>query len=345
MTLLQLGASTFTALHQTDILTLIHYEYLSDQMTEYSHSDVDFFWKISPVLSMDRPLWSGFMQMIHQGDHPQLSSAMFPPMIDLDPNDPTLIYSTLNYVCNHARKHRCTPVTTFDQPLWWKAHMIVESQPDSSELHSVVVRLGDVHAVMSFLGSIGHLMKGSGIKNLLQVIYASNTVDHILSGKAVSRAVRGHCIVDASLLSLLAAKVISVTLPAENTDPELSIESDDVATTSTYDATKDPKSVSTEVTQSHAVQDLADLMNQLLSGETSTDNIKQNRTVSKTLANVSCEERNLSSTKTASLWFQYMQMVDMHQKFIKAEGLGDWDLHLQSPYEMLTFFAASIDFT
>ena len=102
-------------------------------------------------------------------------------------------------------------------------------------------------------------MKGSGIENLLQVIYASNTVDHILSGKAVSRAVRGHCIVDASLHSLLAAKVIGVTLPAENTDPDLFMESEDAATTSTDAATKDAESVSTEVTQSHDVQYLADL--------------------------------------------------------------------------------------
>ena len=63
--------------------------------------------------------------------------------------------------------------------------------------------------------------------------------------------------------------------------------------------------------------------------------------MSKTLANVSCEERNLSSTKTAILWFQYMQMVDLLRKFIKAERLGNWDLHLQSLYEMLPFFAAS----
>ena len=70
--------------------------------------------------------------------------------------------------------------------------MIVESQRDCSDMHSVVVRLGGFHAEMSFLGSIERLMKGAGIDNLLQVIYASNTVDHILSGKYVSRAVRGH---------------------------------------------------------------------------------------------------------------------------------------------------------
>ena len=148
---------------------------------------------------------------------------------------------------------------------------------------------------MSFLVSIGHLIKGSGVDNLRQVIYAS-TVDHILSGKAMSRAIRGNCIVDASLHSLLAEKVIGLTLPAENTDPDLSMESEDVASTSSDDATKDAESVNTEVTQSYDVQDLADLMNQLLSGETSTDDIEQNCIVTKTLANVSCEERNLSST-------------------------------------------------
>ena len=34
-------------------------------------------------------------------------------------------------------------------------------------------------------------------------------------------------------------------------------------------------------------------------------------------------------------------MVDSLRKFIKAECLGKWDLHLQSLYEMLPYFAAS----
>ena len=34
-------------------------------------------------------------------------------------------------------------------------------------------------------------------------------------------------------------------------------------------------------------------------------------------------------------------MVELVRKFIKAERLGDWDLHIQSLYEMLSFFAAS----
>ena len=38
---------------------------------------------------------------------------------------------------------------------------------------------------MSFLGSIGHIMKGSRMQEVLELIYADNTVSHMLSGKAV----------------------------------------------------------------------------------------------------------------------------------------------------------------
>ena len=53
---------------------------------------------------------------------------------------------------------------------------------------------------MSFLGSIGHLM---ALKELLELIYAPNVVDHILTGKAVSRAVRAHILLDAVMNELL----------------------------------------------------------------------------------------------------------------------------------------------
>ena len=36
---------------------------------------------------------------------------------------------------------------------------------------------------MSFLGCIGHLRAGSGLKELLEVMYASNAVDNMLTGK------------------------------------------------------------------------------------------------------------------------------------------------------------------
>lgn len=108
------------------------------------------------------------------------------------------------------------PVISFDQPLWWKAQIILASEPPESKLHSLVLRLGGFHAEMSFLGCIGHVMSGSGLQELLEVVYSPNTVTHILSGKAVARAVRGHMLVDAALNSMVAAKTFNTSLPKVN---------------------------------------------------------------------------------------------------------------------------------
>ena len=44
---------------------------------------------------------------------------------------------------------------------------------------------------MGFLGNIGHLLAGSGLQELLKVVYIDNTVGHMMTGKAISRA--GSC--------------------------------------------------------------------------------------------------------------------------------------------------------
>jgi len=49
----------------------------------------------------------------------------------------------------------------------------------------VIVRLGAFHAEMSFLGSIDQLMVGSDLREVLELIYASNAVDHMMTGKAI----------------------------------------------------------------------------------------------------------------------------------------------------------------
>ncbi len=50
--------------------------------------------------------------------------------------------------CVHAfaaQRHGVTPIVTFDQPLWWKALMIIESESEESDLRGIVVHLGGFH--------------------------------------------------------------------------------------------------------------------------------------------------------------------------------------------------------
>ena len=81
--------------------------------------------------------------------------------------------------------------------------MVIESEPADSDLRQVVLRLGSFHTEMSFIGSIGHLIAESGLKELLELIYAPNAVEHILTGKAIARAVRVHLFIDAVVNTLI----------------------------------------------------------------------------------------------------------------------------------------------
>ncbi|KAK6176042.1 hypothetical protein SNE40_014404 [Patella caerulea] len=124
-------------------------------------------------------------------------------MIDLNPSDMSCVYSTLKFVSKVAHDHNRTPVITFDQPLYWKALMITFGE----ECKNVTLRLGGFHTEMSFLGSIGRLMSGSGLKELLELIYAPNAVTHMMTGKAVSRAVRAFMLVDTALHWLITEEI------------------------------------------------------------------------------------------------------------------------------------------
>ena len=56
----------------------------------------------------------------------------------------------------------------------------------------IVARLGGFDTLITYLGGIGKIMKGSGIEELFNEVYPENTVQHIISGKDVSRALQAH---------------------------------------------------------------------------------------------------------------------------------------------------------
>lgn len=114
-----------------------------------------------------RPNWSGFMQTICQGEYSGVSTIEMLEIIDLNPSDGNCIYSTLVYISDQAKARLLgTPSITFDQPLYIKAVDIAMK----AKLN-IVIRLGGFHTLMSFLGSIGHLMRGSGLEEVMGLIF------------------------------------------------------------------------------------------------------------------------------------------------------------------------------
>ena len=61
---------------------------------------------------------------------------------------------------------------------------------------------------MNVLGAIGTLMQGSGLTDTLETVYGDNAVKHMIGGKAVQRALRGHLLVEKCLNGMLVCKMM-----------------------------------------------------------------------------------------------------------------------------------------
>lgn len=320
-------------------------------------TNLDLLWKIAWPLRSPRPGWSGLMQSVCVGQYPGKSKIQFLPMIDMDPSDMSCIYSTLRYICSEAKRHHVTPVITFDQPLWWKAQIIIGSGTTEadSDLEDIVLRLGGFHTEMSFLGSIGHLMSGSGLEEVLGVVYAPNTVTHMLSGKALARAVRGHYLVDSALNALIACKAFNFPLPkdeciieteeTENQEGPIDWQTD--RSSQQLDQSLDAEMEEDETFPDDAENIDRDLeaalymYDQLLTGERSPDCFGLEEVFDQLHLKLENEKLRVGEGRTAKLWLQYMVMVDLLREFIKAERTGNWMLHLKSAQAMLPYLAAA----
>ncbi len=307
-----------TGLAKMNFEELIHIHHIPDPAASFN-----IIWKSSLMLKCERPGWNGLMQLIHKGRHPGKASVMFLPMIDLNPSDMSCIYTTLHFVSAQAEKYHCHPIVTFDQPLWFKALQIITSEEDTSPIASIVLILGGFHTEMSYLGAIGHTMQGSGLEELLESIYAKNTIPHMLSGKAISRATRGHYIVDSALNALLISQAYGLPLPLL---PE-NAETEDGTTTEDYPLPDE-------------LQTAKDLLHRILNGDNSLSTTDVNM-LNKIKQKIEDEKAKLHDHRTALLWLQYMSQVDILKSFKTGERTGNWRLTLSSSKDMIEYLAAT----
>ena len=161
-------------------------------------------------------LVTGYMSTVVTDQHFAKSYITMLPIINLPATDMTALHSLLVFVTEQSSKLNVpTPTITFDQPLYVKAYEIV-----SSTNMNIFVRLGGFHQLMSFLGSIGCIMEGSGLQPALETVYASLTVNHMFTGKAFSHAMRGHMLANAAVLTLIFEDFWLTTTADEKTQLE-----------------------------------------------------------------------------------------------------------------------------
>ena len=115
------------------------------------------------------------------------------------------IFSTLKSVSNLACSLGKPTIKIFDQSLFWKASTVIQNKANPL-IMKIIVSLCTFHTVMNLLGAIGTIGENPGLSNVLETIYKENSVSHILKGKAVFRALRGHFIICQCLSTLIAEK-------------------------------------------------------------------------------------------------------------------------------------------
>ena len=242
------------------------------------------------------------------------------PLIDMKATDYTCIYSTMSFIQSQARKYSGDAIITFDQPLYWKAMEIKSHEGIDGKFKDIVLILGNFHTCMSFYGSIGHLMTGSGLQSVYELIYAEHTVPHMLNGKAYSRATRVHLITSGVLSSLMIMKSNGIVLDVDEHFMEI------------FHRT---------MNENNNLSTLSNMLEKALDDITTLDDVLLAQNVLEMPTKVKKIENEHTQNKTARLWLMYIEMVTIACKLVKAERLGSWMLHREATSEMLPYFAAS----
>ena len=133
-----------------------------------------------------------------QGHLPKFKTKeMYMPLIDMMPSDPDTIMTALRQAQQITSDHgQDYIVFTADLQLYRVAVNILWAYPE--QFDNVVLRLGGMHTLMSFIGSIGSLMAESGLYELLDSTFAG--VQKMMIGKKFPQNMRALRIVAEELL-------------------------------------------------------------------------------------------------------------------------------------------------
>ena len=251
------------------------------------------------------PSWQG---MIHKEcKYPGKSSVQFLPMIDMDPGDKTCILSTLDYLSILSSKHNMPTIITFDQLLFWKASEIVNAVTDDSQIRDVILLLGTFHTFMNVLGATGTLMDGTGLKEIMETVYGENAFVHMMSGKAVQRAFRGHLLVDQCFTRQIVAKIIE-----------------------------------DEPGFQDQVEELKRLYILMETGKCALDSFLESNCIDRIPNSLTEKKDELARTsKTSKLWINYQHMLVIARALVLGDRMGSWEMHLSAVSAYLPIFAVA----
>lgn len=136
----------------------------------------DFLWFYGKSKNPDKTAgWNGFMELTTEVKDYTLTKIVPLPFVNAPPSNYDTILTVLLEADARCKSNNQTHTfVSFDLPLYDKAQEIIacsRGTENEKTLDSVILRLGGFHTLMSYLGSIGFIMDGSGLKAAILVKY------------------------------------------------------------------------------------------------------------------------------------------------------------------------------
>lgn len=248
------------------------------------------------------PSWTGFRKKeVHPEDLISKSMIHYLNVIEAPPNDESTIRHVLSECVAKANTLELEFITViFDQALYSKAQMIRWKEPALQK--RLVIRMGEFHTCMTFLGTIGKMFKHAGLEDLLieSGTVAGGSINGVMNGHMYNRSIRSH-------------KILYEALSRMQLDFFLATVDD--AVRNDYETKVKPYLTSPDASQSDVVFGFHTKYEEFVSTQR-------------------------SKSPTFALWDTYLHLVQTLLIFLKATRQSDWNSHVYSLRLMLPFFFA-----
>lgn len=253
-----------------------------------------------------QPSWTGFFSHVST-TIPNINRISYLPIIDGSPADVSVVNTVLVWSLEIADElQQSAIVVVMDEALYAKAQQIRWMNPVLQ--HRLILRMGEFHGCMCFLGVIGKRFQDGRLRDVLieSNTVAEGSVNGVLSGKHYNRSLRAMKIVYEAIFRLTLAAFVDA---AGDSEKEL-LEN---VTCRLYTAFHE--GTFPVVLHSEDVQLLVKQLNHFIT--------------TKAEANA-----------TFAYWMSFIEMVDTLLQFIRATRMGNWQLHLTSVRRMLPWLFA-----
>ncbi|XP_046569800.1 uncharacterized protein LOC124278096 [Haliotis rubra] len=252
------------------------------------------------------PGWTVCNQLLTNDAHP-LSTIGYLPVIDASPTDKSTVNAILEKSLLIANSLNLSAIVlVMDQAIYARAQEIRWNGRQEFR-DQLVIRLGEFHTAMAFLGAIGKRFGDAGLRDIAieSNLVAEGSINGVISGHHYNRSLRCHKILSEAMHRLRIQEYLDHLSPERNQEV---------------------------ITVIHSIHDSfpTTFMSCL-----ETDSVIRFLEDYDRYVKIKCGCNDMYA-----FWTSYLEMVELLLLFLSGTREGNWELHLSTIRDMILWFMA-----